>query len=120
MLLGLALVAFILAFALCVSLLALARRLGRGQQIFGQQNGRFGTFSGPRLRGIRRGNRDPFGRRIEEKEGASGTVTGRVKIPVEGEIQRSRRILEKLRRRAGDIWRPKVEREYINRLLERF
>ena len=99
---------------------ALALRLGSGQQRFGRQGGRFGAFSRPRLRGMRQGNRDPFGRRIEEKEGTSGPTTGQVKIPDESEIQRARRILEELRRRAGDLWRPEIERNYIDRLLKRF
>jgi len=99
---------------------ALAQRMGRGQQRFGRQGGRFGAFTGPRLRGMRPGNRDPFGRRIEGEEGTTGTATGRVKIPGESEIQRARRILEELRRRAGDLWRPEMELEYIERLLKRF
>ena len=69
---------------------------------------------------MRQGNRDPFGRRIEEEEGTSGPTTGQVKIPNESEIQRARRILEELRRRAGDLWRPEIERNYIDRLLKRF
>ena len=99
---------------------ALARRLGRGQQRFSRQGGRHGVFSGPRLRGMRPGNRDPFGRRIEEEEGTSGPTSGRVKIPDESEIHRARRILEELRRRAGDLWRPEIEQDYIDRLLKRF
>ena len=99
---------------------ALARRQGLGQQGFSRQGGRLGVFSGPRLRGMRPGNRDPFGRRIKEEDGASGTTTGRVKIPDESEIHRARRILEELRRRAGDLWRPEIEQDYIDRLLKRF
>ena len=98
---------------------ALARRLGRGQQRF-SRHGRHGVFSGPRLRGMRPGNRDPFGRPIEEEEGTSGPTTGRVKIPDESEIHRARRILKELRRRAGDLWRPEIEQDYIDRLLKRF
>jgi len=101
---------------------ALARRMGRGR---GRANGRrgpggrFGAFSGPRLRGMRPGNRDPFGRRQQE-EGNQGTATGQVKIPGESEMQRARKILEELRRRAGDLWRPEIELDYIERLLKRF
>jgi uncharacterized protein (TIGR02302 family) len=101
---------------------AMARRMGRGR---GRANGRrgpggrFGAFSGPRLRGMRPGNRDPFGRRQQE-EGNQGTATGRVKIPGESEMQRARKILEELRRRAGDLWRPEIELDYIERLLKRF
>lgn len=99
---------------------ALARRMGRGEQRFGRQGGRFGAFTGPRLRGMRPGNRDPFGRRNQEEEGSTGQATGSVKIPGESEIQRARRILDELRRRAGDLWRPEIELDYIERLLKRF
>ena len=101
---------------------AFAQRMGRGR---GRANGRrgpggrFGAFSGPRLRGMRPGNRDPFGRRQQE-EGNQGTTTGRVKIPGEREMQRAREILKELRRRAGDLWRPEIELDYIERLLKRF
>jgi hypothetical protein len=43
-----------------------------------------------------------------------------VKIPSEQELQRAREILNELRRRAGERERPEIEREYIERLLERF
>ncbi|MBT3989477.1 MAG: TIGR02302 family protein [Rhodospirillaceae bacterium] len=101
---------------------ALAQRMGRGRgRANGQRGpgGRFGAFSGPRLRGMRPGNRDPFGRRQQE-EGNQGTATGRVKIPGEREMQRAREILNELRRRAGDLWRPEMELDYIERLLKRF
>jgi hypothetical protein len=61
------------------------------------------------------GQQDPFGRRME---GNQGTTQGDVKIPSESDIQRARRILEELRRRAGERERPPVERDYIERLLE--
>lgn len=100
---------------------ALARRLGQGgvgRGRIGPRGGRFGAFTGPRLRGLRPGNRDPFGRQLEE--GSAGTSTGRVKIPEESEIQRARKILDELRKRMGDQWRPELELEYIERLLKRF
>jgi len=99
---------------------ALARRLGRGigRGRFDPRGGRFGAFTGPRLRGLRPGNRDPFGRQLDE--GSAGTATGTVKIPEESEIQRARKILDELRRRMGDLWRPELELEYIERLLKRF
>jgi hypothetical protein len=53
-------------------------------------------------------------------EGSAGTATGTVKIPEESEIQRARKILDELRRRMGDLWRPELELEYIERLLKRF
>jgi uncharacterized protein (TIGR02302 family) len=100
---------------------AMAQMMGRGQRgQMGRQGGRFSAFTGPRLRGMRPGNRDPFGRRNQEEEGSTGQSTGTVKIPSESEIRRARRILEELRRRAGDLWRPELELEYIERLLKRF
>jgi uncharacterized protein (TIGR02302 family) len=61
------------------------------------------------------GQQDPFGRRME---GSQGTTQGDVEIPSESDVQRARRILEELRRRAGERERPPVERDYIERLLE--
>ena len=94
------------------------RGRGNGPNQFGRFGGRFGQFAGPRLRGLRPGNRDPFGRQLEE--GNSGTATGDVKIPGAKELKRAREILDELRRRAGDLWRPDLELEYIERLLKRF
>jgi len=95
----------------------LAQRMGRGNR-FGRAGP--GPFpGGPQLRGMRPGNRDPFGRPAEE-DGSTGTATGNVEIPAESEIQRAREILEELRRRAGDLWRPEIELDYIERLLKRF
>jgi hypothetical protein len=101
---------------------AMARQMGpgRGNQFqFGfNQGGRFGPFNGPRLEGLRPGNRDPFGRQLEE--GDRGTATGSVKIPDESEMARAREILDELRRRLGDLWRPEMELDYLKRLLRRF
>jgi hypothetical protein len=61
--------------------------------------------------------RDPFGRPMSNE----GTVDqGDVKIPDEGILQKSRQILDELRRRAGDRSRPEIELDYIERLLKRF
>jgi len=65
--------------------------------------------------GMQFGQQDPLGRRME---GSQGTTQGDVEIPSESDIQRARRILEELRRRAGERERPPVERDYIDRLLE--
>ncbi|MDH3229968.1 MAG: TIGR02302 family protein [Alphaproteobacteria bacterium] len=79
-------------------------------------------FGGGMQAGVQRGRpsmqfgqQDPFGRRME---GSQGTTQGDVEIPSESDIQRARRILEELRRRAGERERPPVERDYIERLLE--
>ncbi len=68
--------------------------------------------------GWRRGDRrDPFGRL---REGTGGFNTSDIKIPEESELQRAREIMDELRRRAGERHRPKLERDYIDRLLRRF
>ena len=58
--------------------------------------------------------RDPFGRR---SPGKNGDPTGYVEIPEVSDIQRSRKILDELYRRAGDSGRSERERSYIERLL---
>ena len=64
-----------------------------------------------------RSERDPFGRPLSN----SGTYDqGDVKIPDENILQKSRQILDELRRRAGERSRPPIELDYIERLLRRF
>src|SRR6266702_2908815 len=61
--------------------------------------------------------RDPFGRPMSN----NGSLDqGDVKIPDESILQKSRRILDELRRRAGERSRPTIELDYIERLLKRF
>jgi uncharacterized protein (TIGR02302 family) len=61
--------------------------------------------------------RDPLGR----TEAGNGVIdTGDVAIPEEADLQRSREILDELHRRAGERQRPRVEQDYIDRLLRRF
>ena len=43
-----------------------------------------------------------------------------VKVPGEIDAQRARRILEELRRRFGESFRPQLELDYIERLLKDF
>ena len=62
--------------------------------------------------------RDPAGRPMNN--GLGGTNSSDVNIPGQGELQRSREILEELLRRAGERFRPQLERDYIERLLRRF
>jgi len=75
---------------------------GRGQ-------GPVGMEAGP--------GRDPLGR----STGQTGfeALEG-VEIPNEGEVRRSREILQELRRRSGDRARPAPELDYIERLLRQF
>jgi DNA repair exonuclease SbcCD ATPase subunit len=82
------------------------------QQFGGQM---MGAGPGGRRPGRQLGQQDPFGRRME---GSQGMTQGDVEIPSESDIQRARRILEELRRRAGERERPPTERDYIDRLLE--
>ncbi len=59
---------------------------------------------------------DPAGRPFQ----GGGMDTSRVMVPSESELQRARHILDELRRRAGERARARLERDYIQRLLERF
>ena len=62
-------------------------------------------------------SRDPAGRTLNGLGGLDGRD---VRIPEEAELQRSREILDELLRRAGERFRPELERNYIDRLLKRF
>lgn len=64
-----------------------------------------------------RGRRDPFGRLAP---GPQGVSTRDMAIPDEDAVERSRRILRELRRRSGQRQRPRLELDYIDRLLQRF
>jgi uncharacterized protein (TIGR02302 family) len=83
--------------------------------MLGQGDAR-GDGSGP---GERRDGvpHDPLGRPL-----ANGGEydQGDVKIPDNNTLQRARDILDELRRRAGERDRPQYERDYIDRLLQRF
>ena len=58
---------------------------------------------------------DPLGRPLHGKDFGDDLT---VKIPGEIDVQRVRRILEELRRRAADPQRPQIELDYIDRLLK--
>jgi hypothetical protein len=66
---------------------------------------------------------DPFGRALSDDEGPGGDATAREgsdilpKIP---DVDRSRRIFEELRQRRNQPDRPKIERDYLDRLLRQF
>lgn len=83
-----------------------------------QQMGGPGLVTGPG--GTRRrpgpGN-DPFGRPRQDGLAAD---TSDVRIPDQMELQRTREILDELRRRAGERRRPPLELDYIDRLIRRF
>jgi hypothetical protein len=61
--------------------------------------------------------RDPLGRYLP---GNQGIDTRDVKIPDESAVQRAQRILDELRRRSSQRFRPRFELDYIDRLLRRF
>jgi hypothetical protein len=63
-------------------------------------------------------DRDPLGR--SDGNFGDSVDTGVDKIPLELERQRSREILDELRRRAGEMTRPKEELDYIDRLLKTY
>ena len=67
----------------------------------------------------RRGeDRDPLGR--SDGNFGDSVDTGVDKVPLELERQKSREILDELRRRAGEQQRPKEELDYIDRLLKTY
>ncbi len=59
---------------------------------------------------------DPLGRPAAR----GGMDTSTIQLPEKADLQRAREILDELRRRAGERRRPELERDYIDRLLERF
>ncbi len=62
-------------------------------------------------------NEDPLGRPQRTVGPDLGTT---VKVPDEIDIQRAREILEAIRKRLGDPDRSILERDYLERLLDRF
>jgi len=61
--------------------------------------------------------RDPLGR----PNRTFGTDEGDdVKVPDEIDVQRAREILDELRRRLGERYRPELELDYLDRLIKRF
>jgi uncharacterized protein (TIGR02302 family) len=97
-------------------------QLRKAQEGLSQQMAqRFGMMPGlvgQRPFDPRRQGRDPFGRTEGGAFGAS--IDGPVKVPDEMEMRRAREILDELRRRAGESARPRIERNYIERLLRQF
>lgn len=63
-------------------------------------------------------DRDPLGR--SDGNYGDSVDTGVDKVPLELERQKSREILDELRRRAGEMQRPKEELDYIDRLLKTY
>lgn len=82
-------------------------------QQLGQQPGQNGQGQGQNGQ-ANQGGTDPLGRATR------GRSSGGMQIPDNGDLQRARTIQDELRRRAADRARPPVERDYLERLLERF
>lgn len=89
---------------------------GLSQQMANQQGQGPGQGYG-RGGGNHLGNTDPLGRPQRTTGPDLGTT---VKVPDEIDIQRAREILEAIRKRLGEPDRPVVERDYLERLLDRF
>jgi hypothetical protein len=88
------------------------------QQGMGQQQGRGPGGPGrPGRTGPARAQQetDPLGRPLRGRDYGDDST---VKVPGEIDVQRARRILEELRRRFGEISRPQLELDYIERLLK--
>jgi hypothetical protein len=60
---------------------------------------------------------DPLGRPVRSREYGDDFT---VKVPDEIDVQRARRVLEELRRRLGEPDRPRLELDYLERLLRGF
>jgi uncharacterized protein (TIGR02302 family) len=90
--------------------MAQAMQQGQGQGPGPGQPGRFG-------RGRADQDTDPLGRPLRGRDYGDDST---VKVPGEIDVQRARRILEELRRRYGETFRPQLELDYIERLLKDF
>jgi uncharacterized protein (TIGR02302 family) len=89
---------------------SMQQMMGQGQGPGPGQPGRTGQ---PRANN----QTDPLGRPLRGRDYGDDTT---VKVPGEIDVQRARRILEELRRRFGEGFRPQLELEYIERLLKDF
>jgi uncharacterized protein (TIGR02302 family) len=92
----------------------------KGAQGLAQQMQQSGMGPGPNGRpgrGQQRAQRntDPLGRPMRGREYGDDVT---VKVPGEIDAQRARRILEELRKRYGESYRPQLELDYIERLLK--
>ncbi|MEM6490453.1 MAG: TIGR02302 family protein [Pseudomonadota bacterium] len=96
---------------------ALAQQFGQGQAgglrpLTGQ--------GGAQGQGEGRSGRDPFGRRVGGPEGEGYENDWRGDIPSADELNRAKALVDEMRRRLGLPNNPRLEREYLRRLLERF
>jgi uncharacterized protein (TIGR02302 family) len=85
---------------------------GMMQQMFGQQGGDGQQTAG---RGPNRDQRDPLGRPQRTQGPDLGNT---VQVPDEIDVERARRILNAIRERLGERFRPRFELDYLERLLQ--
>src|SRR5262249_25526390 len=87
------------------------------QQQMGQNQGNGPNGQPGRLGPANRAQQDtdPLGRPLRGRDYGDDTT---VKVPGEIDAQRARRIIEELRRRFGEAFRPQLELDYIERLLK--
>ena len=90
---------------------------GLAQQLANQQGQGPGMGPGFRNGDMRYPNEDPLGRPQRSTGPDLGTT---VKVPDEIDTQRAREILDAIRERLGEAFRPEIEREYLERLLDQF
>jgi uncharacterized protein (TIGR02302 family) len=81
-------------------------------QMARQNGGGTGTRQGGPMPG-----QDPLGR---QQQGRGTDLGSSVKVPDAIDTQRAREILDMIRKRLGDPSRPLIERDYLERLLERY
>jgi uncharacterized protein (TIGR02302 family) len=93
-----------------------AQNLAQELQQQGQQ-GQGGPYGPPGRMSPSRADRDtdPLGRPMRGRDYGDDTS---VKVPGEIDAQRARRIIEELRKRFGESFRPQLELDYIERLLK--
>ena len=96
---------------------SMAQQMQQMQRQLGQGQGQPGGEGRQLSRGQPFGETDPLGRPLGEE---GRRFDSDVAVPGERDAQRARDILEELRRRLGDIARPRDELDYLERLLERF
>ena len=89
---------------------------GAGEALYAQQRDQQNEQDGEGSEGgSNAGDGNPFG---QENDGPG--VTDEFEIPEIDERQRARDLLEQLRKRSGEQDRDKTERDFLDRLLERF
>ena len=93
------------------------RALRQGAQALSQQLARQGPGGGGMRAGDQFPNEDPLGRPQRTTGPDLGTT---VKVPDEIDIQRARGNPRRIRKRLGDPGRALMERDYLERLLDRF